>query len=341
MEDPLNWELRDGVSAQSWMAEKLFKFGVDEFFLQIMRATFFRYGSSRLTESHCSLLFSTFQLYVLASKEEISSTMALKDATVVCEIPLMRLSTVIVSPSFHAFRFETTQTKNQKPIPEFVFITRTHERTHWFLDALAQQVQRVPSMLDTGETENHELRFVHKINEYVMNFTRDILRTKLNPNPAPAVIMLYSLVHDIYVVKGKAAPLKRPATLILTQTNLYCCKERLSHYPTGTQSKKGLLRSISDSKLIDVDGGSSGNVQFKLLWQIDITDITSVCLHSDCPRLSFVIDESARKPGTLFVFGDAEYSVLFGDKTDRAQALNTLERLFYDAMRVSLSENDV
>ena len=343
MEDPLNWELRDSVTAQTWMSTHLFTCGVDEFFLQIMRASCFPFGSSKMAEQPCALLVSTFQLYVLTARTEIASTHALTRATLVCAVPLGHLRAAIVAPAYQAFRLETAARSRpaRRAPPDLVFVTRCHERTHWFLDALAQQVQRVPHESSEDGDEDvprQELRIVHRVRECTANFTRDVLRTKRNPAPAPAVIMLYALVHSARAPKGAkkakagardAPPPDRAGTLVLTPTGLYCCTERLSHWPSGTQ-----------------DSGEEGSseAQFVLQWQVDVSDITAVWLHPDSRRLSLVVEDAARGPRAPATFCDgvvADYSVLFGDRLDRAQALNTLARLYFTAMKVPLPEHDV
>lgn len=362
MEDPLNWELRDSVTAQTWMGTQLFTCGVDEFFLQIMRASCFPFGSSKMAEQPCALLVSTFQLYVLTARAEIASTYALTHATLVCAVPLVHLRAAVVAPSYHAFRLETARSRTaRRPYPDLVFVTRCHVRTHWFLDALAQQVHRVPhdGTIAAPDSEGGgTLRLVHRIGECTANFTRDVLRTKKNPAPAPAVIMLYSLVHSAHArgSKGKgkakgrgsdACPPDRPGTLVLTPTNMYCCTERLSHWPSGTSSgATSSSSSSSDSSSSSEGGGGSASrtAQFVLQWQVDISDITAVWLHPDARRLSVVVEETARGARVPCTFADgvvADYSVRFGDRLDRAQALTTLERLYFTAMKVPLPEHDV
>lgn len=360
MEDPLNWELRDSVTAQSWMSTRLFTCGVDEFFLQLLRASCFPFGSSKQAEQPCVLLVSTFQLYVLTAREEIASTYALTHATLVAALPLGHLRAAVIAPAYHAFRLETARPRTaRRAPPDLVFVTRCHERTHWFLDALAQQVHRVPHDSgdggDGGEC-NGELRFVHRIDECTADFTRDVLRTKKNPAPAPAVIMLYALVHSASAPKsakgakgtkgskgakgkGDVGPPDRPGTLVLTPTHMYCCTERLSHWPSGTRTTGSSSSSSGDSSSSD-----DSSTQFVLQWQVDISDITAVWLHPDTRRLSLVVDASARGPRAPCTFCDgvvADHSVRFGDRLDRAQALTTLERLYFNAMKVPLPEHDV
>jgi hypothetical protein len=303
--DALNTELREDPDLQSWLQKRLFRAGDDEFFLLALPCSSFRFMSSE-SERNSVAILSTCQVYVLTILSGTPLGQAhelIRGSSLQVSFDLAELRSVVIGPIYQYFRLESKAASQ-------VIVTRAHERTHWFIDMLLCYIRRPSGGDGDDDAERKPCQVVHAARSTTANFTKNVLRTKANKNPALAVISLY--VH----VRSRASEKRwNPRVLIATQNRLYLCAEDLTRWPLSPAATTAPQQSP----------------QFLCAKEMDIADLSGVTVTGDLAATIEADAEVATGKRTHI-----SLSVEFGSQKDLAWTIDVLQRLFFAIMKVTI-----
>lgn len=301
LEDPLNTFVRDDSFVQEWLSSRVFKGEEDEFFLFALPcANHFRFGSSGGDQEHPAVaLLSTRRVHIISTgKTLLTNPVDITKGAVTSTLSIADMRRVTIGPSYQYIRIELLAASH-------VLVTRVHERTHWFVDALVQRahgmVERCGVPLDMG--------FSTRVT--AQNFANEVLRPRRGKGSMaatlapPAQIMLYVLVLE------RTGSRQHQRTLVATKTSLYLCSEDLSRWPPlmglAPASSPHFASARSELAISDLSGAYA----------------------------------SAADQSTLVIEGDqgtssVAWQIVFGSAKERATALSAIKRLYQGLMKVPL-----
>lgn len=202
--DELNISLREDVDMASWLALKVFPDSSDEASLFTMDCVSCR------TKTPVLLVISNESLYVVLSDSQ-KPILGFKEwitrKSTITSCPIQDISHIVVGPWYQYVCIEGIG------MPRTCFLTLSHTKTHYLVDSIAQE----------RKTSSIPLKIVHTAKETRLNFTANIVRSKVNKTPPPATVLMYA---QVFHIEKKAF-----RTLVLTPARLVLCKEDIGKWP--------------------------------------------------------------------------------------------------------------
>lgn len=200
--DAFNIAFKEDVDITTWLALKVF--------LDASETSLFAMNCiSSHTKVPAIIIVSNRAVYMISSETQkpvsLKEWITKKNTIVSC--PFQSLSRIIVGPWYQYVRIEDKTPKF------YTFLTQSHTKTHCLVDTIAHKL----------EEESLTPVIIHTAKETRMNFTDNIIRSKINKRPAPATILAYAQIYH--------AEKKKYRTLILTPMRLVVCKEEHERWP--------------------------------------------------------------------------------------------------------------
>lgn len=226
-ENPLmnefNTAFREDEDVTNWVALKVFSDAASE------TPIFAMTGISAHKKIPTLLIVSNKGVYIIYSDSQkpvpsLKEWIAKKSSVI--SYPFRRVSRFVVGPWYQYMSIEENGSKPHH------FLTPSHTKAHCFVDIVIRKLEAEPLPSE----------IIFTARDTRLNFTENIIRSKVNKRPAPATILLYAQIY--YPEK------KKYRTLILTPIRLVMCKENIRKWPLPkaqfTKEKEIFLHELTD-----------------------------------------------------------------------------------------------
>ena len=202
--DAFNLAIREDADVATWLTLKVFSDEAGEMSVFALNCVSYRKKVPTL------LILSNKAVYIISSETPkpvscLKEWIVRKSTIVPC--PIQQISRIIVGPWYQYICIEEESSKSH------CLLTNSHAKAHCFVDNFVKMVK----------WNSIDPVVIHTAKETRLNFTDNIIRSKVNKMPSPATFLLYAQVF--------CPEKKKYRTLILTPMRLVMCKEDIGKWP--------------------------------------------------------------------------------------------------------------